>query len=316
MIRPRVWIWSSLFLAAACGPQTQIEALSDGASEGEPGTTVDVTPPETMGADGTSGAGTTVTTTAVDGDDGYEDDDGGTGCTFTCPPPLPPATTGGSGGNGGTECDLVRQDCPRGEKCMPWGNDGGAHWNATRCSPLAEVPNAPGDPCQVEGSGFSGIDDCALGTMCWQVDPATNEGTCAAICDALPMGPTCPPSQECVTLDDTVPLCVDGCDPIAQDCPAGQSCTLVDQQFYCGTEPQEPIPLGGACSAPSSSCAGGQLCAYGPGFDCGEANEGCCAEICAVDDPNACQGVGGVCIPWYPVAPPPEYANVGVCDPP
>ncbi len=37
------------------------------------------------------------------------------------------------------------QDCPEGEKCMPWANDGGGSWNATRCSPLDPNPSAVGD---------------------------------------------------------------------------------------------------------------------------------------------------------------------------
>jgi hypothetical protein len=39
------------------------------------------------------------------------------------------------GGGPSIECDQWAQDCPPGEKCMPWANDGGSSWNATRCFP-------------------------------------------------------------------------------------------------------------------------------------------------------------------------------------
>jgi hypothetical protein len=71
------------------------------------------------------------------------------------------------GGGQTYECDLWKQDCPPGEKCMPWANDGGGSWNATRCTPLAEDPRQPGEPCTVEGSGVSGRDDCDIRAMCW-----------------------------------------------------------------------------------------------------------------------------------------------------
>ncbi|MCH9685584.1 MAG: hypothetical protein K0V04_29405 [Deltaproteobacteria bacterium] len=279
-------------------------------------TTDSVDPPGTASAADTATGANPMPTTAAstmstaDGDDGYEDDDGGTGCTFTCPNPLPPATTGG----GGSECDIVAQDCPRGEKCMPWANDGGGNWNATRCSPIDDNPGDPGDPCQVEGSGTSGIDDCALGVVCWLVDPKTNQGTCTAVCDALQGVGTCPGNLGCTQVDD-VPLCIDGCDPIAPDCPEGQGCFLAGSSFACSSAPPKPVPLGEACSGLSSSCAPGQLCAYGAAFDCGRPGEGCCAGVCDLTDPNGCAAFGGMCTPWFPVAPPPELANLGVCTP-
>src|SRR5262245_15971404 len=36
-------------------------------------------------------------------------------------------------GGGSNECDVWAQDCPPGEKCMPWANDGGSSWNSLRC---------------------------------------------------------------------------------------------------------------------------------------------------------------------------------------
>lgn len=96
-----------------------------------------ITPPGDMGMPG--------------GDDGAGEDGAGTGGLFLSEP---------DGGGTGFECDVFAQDCPPGEKCVPWANDGGGVWNATRCSPVDDDPAAPGEPCTVEGGPTSGIDDC------------------------------------------------------------------------------------------------------------------------------------------------------------
>ena len=99
------------------------------------------------------------------------------------------------------ECDLLTQDCPIGEKCTPWSYDGGMAWNGTRCSPVVAMPGAPGDPCTVEGSPWSGLDDCAGGSMCWDADPRTGMGECVAQCDqALMPDPACPMGTSCMPI--------------------------------------------------------------------------------------------------------------------
>jgi len=100
------------------------------------------------------------------------------------------------GGGAAFECDLFAQDCPDGEKCMPWANDGGDHWNATRCSPINGDAGVSGDDCTAEGSGVSGLDDCELGSMCWDVDDM-NMGTCVDMCVGHAGDPICPPNTWC-----------------------------------------------------------------------------------------------------------------------
>jgi hypothetical protein len=96
------------------------------------------------------------------------------------------------------ECDILAQDCPAGRKCMPWANDGGMEWNATHCTRVVAMPVQHGDPCVVEGNGYSGFDDCELGVMCWEVDPVTDAGVCAALCDLTLMpDPVCPGGTIC-----------------------------------------------------------------------------------------------------------------------
>jgi hypothetical protein len=97
------------------------------------------------------------------------------------------------------ECSVFDQDCAFDEKCMPWANDGGMEWNATRCAPVVPMPGQPGDPCLVETSPFAGVDDCERGAMCWNVDPDTLQGECAALCDQTLMpDPACPAETTCM----------------------------------------------------------------------------------------------------------------------
>jgi len=114
------------------------------------------------------------------------------GCMVFCESP--------DGGSVHYECDIwMQDDCGPGLKCLPWANDGGKSWNAPRCSPLDPHPRAPGEPCMVEGSAFTGIDDCELGAMCWNVDAETNEGECVAFCDGTPDNAVCDdPDTTCV----------------------------------------------------------------------------------------------------------------------
>src|SRR5690606_7229360 len=38
------------------------------------------------------------------------------------------------------ECDVFAQDCPPGEKCTFWADDGGSSWNALKCVPVVDDP--------------------------------------------------------------------------------------------------------------------------------------------------------------------------------
>ena len=99
--------------------------------------------------------------------DGSGTDGGSTSISFIQDP---------DGGGVNIECDIWAQDCPDGEKCMPWANDGGNSWNATRCSPLDPNPGQPGDACTVEGCGVSGIDNCDIGLDVLERRPRDQHG--------------------------------------------------------------------------------------------------------------------------------------------
>ena len=59
------------------------------------------------------------------------------------------------------ECSTYEEDCPDGQKCMPFANDGGNAWNALKCVDVVGE-GGHGDPCTVEGNGVSGVDDTAV----------------------------------------------------------------------------------------------------------------------------------------------------------
>ncbi|WP_266215504.1 ribulose phosphate epimerase [Paraliomyxa miuraensis] len=220
------------------------------------------------------------------------------------------------------ECSIFQQDCPPGEKCMPWANDGGSAWNATRCSPLAEDPAGVEEPCMVEGSGTSGIDDCELGTMCWDVDPETNEGVCVPLCMGSAWNPFCAdPGRQCaIASDGAVALCLPICDPIAQDCPDGQACYPIQDSWSCAPDASGDMGVYGDPCEFINVCDSGLVClgssAAAPGLPC-EGAAGCCLEICAVSLGDAqCTGIAGgeICQPWYEEGSAPiGFDDVGVC---
>jgi hypothetical protein len=224
------------------------------------------------------------------------------------------------GGGASVECDLWAQDCPRDEKCMPWSNDGSSAWNAARCSTLDPDPAQPGDVCAVEGSGVSGIDNCDLGAMCWDVDPETNQGVCVPFCMGSEANPICEdPSTTCTIANDGVLiLCLPVCDPLLQDCTDGQACYPIDDTFVCAPD------TGGEMGAFGEACGFINVC--DPGLFCsnpdlvpGCNSNGCCSAFCDLANPDAsatCPGAGGgqECTPWFAEGmAPPGLENIGGC---
>jgi hypothetical protein len=220
------------------------------------------------------------------------------------------------------ECDLGAQDCPRGEKCMPWANDGGNAWNASRCSPVSRDAVPPGGTCTVEGSAVTGIDDCIEGSMCWGVDPKTLQGTCIDLCyyENFPRQ-GCDEPTVCLPLNEGyVPLCGTPCNPLQPEpCPAGEACrnVAVDGGFYC-------LPLVGGQLLDSSefcdeaTCLPSQVCA-GTDLLPACATDRCCTELCDLGDPGAdaqCAAIDPmlVCAPLYePGTAPAGLELVGLC---
>lgn len=311
-VRRSGWVLGLFVGAAGCGPVVPVDDGGTGTTgedsmAGSVEGTSDSVPPDPS-APSTTGASTTT------GDDGVEvtSDDGPATATdsagFICFAHCQP-----DGGNQAFECDPWVQDCPPGEKCMPWANDGGSSWNATRCSPLSPDPDGVGEPCVVEGSGVSGVDTCDIHAMCWNVDADTNEGTCIALCQGTEAAPECAGCSQCfVANGGALPLCLPQCDPLAQDCGGFGGCYAFADSFVC-----LPSPGGGAFGDPcefDSACPAGQGCQPAQDVPGCERSWGCCTPYCDTADPVACDVVPGLlCSPLgvEPTACVP--GQIGVC---
>lgn len=204
------------------------------------------------------------------------------------------------------ECDTWYQDCPAGQKCMPWSDDGASSWNATRCVPIDPDAVAVGETCSVVESGLSGLDDCERHAMCWHVNGTTNMGTCVALCQGSEHHPVCTdPLARCRQASEgTLALCLYDCDPLSQDCNAGQACIPVDDRFICAPDASGDDGVFGDPCPFLNLCDPGLFCAEPDDVPGCLSEDGCCSTLCDLDDPDAsatCPGFadGQQCVPWY-----------------
>ena len=219
-------------------------------------------------------------------------------------------------------CDPWAQDCPEGEKCMPYEADpvDTYVWDALGCFPLVANAKQPGDSCTVVENGVSGQDDCAKGAMCMGVDEETLQGVCIAMCEGTPAVPRCADtSTTCIIANDGVILvCLPQCDPLVQDCAEGEGCYESGTGgFFCFAQ-DETATGDAAYGAPCMTlnyCNPGLMCAPAATVP-GCAEEYCCTEFCdASDDAEQCSGDGQACVPYFAAdAAPPGFTDVGVCS--
>ncbi len=286
------------------------DATGDGASSTSTGVGVGETAgiPTSSGESGTAGPqpGSTSSSTepqpgSTTGSTGAES----TTCGFIC------ATTDDASTD--TSCDTFQQNCPEGEKCAAY-NEGGSLWNATKCVPVTG-DGQPGEPCSTMGGGVSGLDDCAKGGMCWDVD-RTNIGVCRELCDFN--DPKCSDEAkfECNYVTEVFSLCLPSCDPLIQDCPADDLCLPIGETFVCIFDDSgEGGQVFDTCEF-ANACDKGLLCLNPTAADeCEKLAGGCCMPLCDLSDPNVvCPGVGTGCVSLYEEGmAPPKYANVGIC---
>lgn len=295
MSKPTSCVLLALVAAAGCGSKDSIapfQAESSSSSGEEP-------------SDTSSAAGTTMTPEEPEtGSESSSD----SGSNFLGHP---------DGGGAAFECDTYTQNCPAGQKCMYWANDGGSSWNATRCSDIAPDADEVGEPCTVEGSGVSGIDSCVLGAMCWDVDPETHEGTCVELCMGTESAPLCSdPSMICSGRGPY--LCLPTCCPIEQDCPEGQACYPILDTFSCAPDASGTAGGYGDSCEFINVCDPGLLClgssALPPGLPC-EGAAGCCTAFCETDK-SSCSLLDPTleCTPWFDEGDaPPGLELIGAC---
>lgn len=291
-----------LLLAAACGPQVELESTSGGSS------------------DSSAGFNTMLPTTAQ------------SGTTDNPPPPPPSSTTDGPLDTGETTdspwldfpefCSTIEQNCPPGYKCMPYANDGGSAWNDTMCVEIVDNPNGPGEPCTVVGSGVSGLDDCDGTSMCWDIDVDTNEGSCVPFCIGTLVEPGCADTCASCTIsgEGVLNLCLSGWDPLEQDCEPDQACYPVGDGFVCGPYAGEPDATVGSPCEFLNVCPAGTACISAAAVPGCEGSAGCCSPYCEVGADESCnvELPGSLCMSWFENkedGPPKECTSgqVGVC---
>jgi hypothetical protein len=217
----------------------------------------------------------------------------------------------------GSMCDPMAQDCPEGEKCVAYSTDGdgppSAPWDANKC--VEETGDlVAGDPCDIEGGKYTGIDDCVAGTQCLMTDDDGFGGVCVEFCDSN-MACDQPTAQCNVVNNGALPLCLDSCDPLVQDCPEGQGCFNAASSFVCFKYSAEggEGTVGADCGF-INACLPGNMCLDVAAVQgCEPTNAGCCAPFCAISEGGAtCQSMEECLLVIDPA--PPGYGDVGVCS--
>ncbi len=295
-----------LVMSGGCGPVLPVGGDTGSASTGVLASADGTNTTEVVPTSGMAGSASTSTTSADTGTTATSGEEE-TFVSIILRPDLPEGP-----------CDPYSQNCPNGEKCTWYASGGGSSWNETKCVPILENPKQDGESCFAEFGGVSGIDDCDLGLMCWDVD-LENHGVCVALCHGLLDAALCyAPTKTCVIYSRGLSLCLDTCDPLLQDCVAGDVCirNYNDGKFLCvldasGEEGQQHDPCFFA-----NSCDPGLVCNEPTAaVECDQNGDGCCEPICDLSDPDAdasCGGVGQVCSPYQAMALE-GYENVGYC---
>lgn len=216
-------------LTVACGADKSGEDTGTGAGTGT-GTTGASTdaPTSSSGTGSSSTAPTTTSSTGAPDLTTVSDETCATGCTGT--------SEGGSfiagepDAGSGLECDVIVEDCPAGQKCMPYVREGSSTaWDGLKCVPVDPAPVGVGEACDAPGNGQTGTDNCDKHVMCWDVD--NDIGTCAAMC----VDNGCAVGFNCFVANDGIlNLCLQACDVDMPDCPPGTGCL--------------PVLAGGVCA--------------------------------------------------------------------
>lgn len=279
------------------------------------------------GTAGTAGTGTDPTASATDAPTT------GTPTTTTTPPATTTTTdastglentveacgiagcdTFGTTGAVPSDCPGLKQlhpDCPGGFKCTIEGSIG-----ATQCAPILPRPKQLNEPCSVTGDTFSGLDDCDLGLLCWDVDDQ-GHGTCIGLCNSDDGGATitcADPTARCELCQSCeVGLCIAACNPLLHECGPGEVCIPDPDAFFCTSDASGALGQAHDPCMLGNSCDDGLLCLT-PGdgaSECDDNQEGCCEPFCDTSNPD-CPGVGQTCLPWFDV-PPPGFETLGIC---
>jgi len=191
------------------------------------------------------------------------------------------------------DCDLLKQDCPAGQKCSFFSDDIQKIRPVPVCVPIAPDPQLPDQLCHFNEPGV-GIDDCVLGSFCL---PFNSDGAGTSSCVELcaEEKPNCSDNiHNCVLLDDS-PLtwCNFTCHVLLQNCADGLACSL-DQCLplspgFFDRQPGMPCQTFNQC-VPKSICGFAKYVQ-----DCSD--DLCCTEVCDLKMPFSCALPGQSCEP-------------------
>lgn len=204
-----------------------------------------------------------------------------------------------------SDCDPFAQDCPDGEKCVPYSSTGDG-FDANKCVVITG-DGEPGDVCNYGGI-VDATDDCGADSYCWADG---NVGVCLEFCQGTPDDPSCPEGFGClIDGDGSINLCTSSCSPVLQDCSPGFACYWTNAAFTCAAT-TEDIALGEPCDA-VNDCALGLACLSADILpSC--AGDSCCASFCDLSAPM-CAQMGTQCSSFFgPDVPPAGYEDVGIC---
>ena len=219
---------------------------------------------------------------------------------------------------GGTllECDLEKQDCAPGFKCMPFDAMGQGWWNATGCFPVHPDPVPLGEACHFEGGPWSGRDDCGWAAVCWP-DGGDGTGYCKGLCvddSAVSWAPcedgAATPHWGC---QSCFCACEVPCSPLLQDCNGDLMCVVTSSIATCVPDASGD---GGDYGSPCeyvNTCNPGLACVHSSSVpDCRGA-AGCCTPYCDATATDPCPA-GTICSPMYEGGGAPSgLENVGYC---
>jgi hypothetical protein len=228
------------------------------------------------------------------------------------------STTGDGDGDGDGEqqCDPIAQDCPDGFKCTALDTDQDDFWDANKCVDAPDDGGVAGDPCTIEGEDmFTGIDNCAEGYLCLNVDENQENGACIEFCSS---DMTCPNTSGgdgvCIVQNDGVlPICLSTCDPLLQDCAGQAACYGTGEPpFICFNPDAKGGGQDGTACGYLNACLEGLSCAAAETQEnCTSMEYGCCTPFCPLDGVGACTGAEE-CVPFFAMEQP-GFENVGIC---
>ncbi len=279
------------------GLSTDSASTSESSTGTETGTTT-----ATATATATEGTGTG---TESNGSTSNAETTDTTGCSFiSCK----------DAGGGASQCDPMAQDCPEGEKCTAVSQTEGDPWEVNVCV-LVKGDGGLGDPCNIEGGKYTGIDNCDLGYICMLTDEDGNDGTCIEFCDSNMI---CVESgAKCVSYNQgSLPICLSNCDPLLQDCLMGQGCYPSGGSDFVCFKTSVEVGMGGigdGCNY-TNQCQPGLMCVAPAAVpDCQES--GCCSLFCSVMEGSEICLPGQECLPYFAMGEaPPGSEDVGVCQ--